>query len=85
MLIKNDYGFLTFVKRQHFNDNKGRDLLAVVAAACDTGVETDAKDAYLALACFHALVKYGDQSNPSMLCCATPLSPTSMIPTRLSL
>ena len=58
MLMKNDHGFVTFVKRQHFSDNKGRDLLAVVAAACDTGVETDAKDAYLALASFHALVKY---------------------------
>lgn len=57
LLLKKDYGFVTFVKRQHFNDNKGRDLLAVIAATCETGVETDAKDAYLALASFHALVK----------------------------
>lgn len=45
-----------FVKRQNFSDNKGKEQLKQLAF--DSSVEVEVGEKYLALAAFHALVKY---------------------------
>mmetsp|Transcript_42797 Transcript_42797/g.107121 ORF Transcript_42797/g.107121 Transcript_42797/m.107121 type:complete len:876 (+) Transcript_42797:142-2769(+) len=55
LLLKSKHDFVTFVKRSHFSDNKGRELLSHISAG---GTDLDAQDAYLALASFNALVRY---------------------------
>jgi len=55
LLLKSKHDFVTFIKRSHFSDNKGRDLLSHISAG---GTDLDAQDAYLALASFNALVRY---------------------------
>ena len=58
VLSNSDHNLIKFIKRQHYNDNKGKEMIRHIATAESCSVELEVGDSYLALAAFHALLKY---------------------------
>ncbi len=58
VLSNSDHNLIKFIKRQHYNDNKGKEMIRHIATAESSSVELEVGDSYLALAAFHALLKY---------------------------
>jgi len=58
VLSNSDHSLIRFIKRQHYNDNKGKEMIRHIATTESSSVELEVGDSYLALAAFHALLKY---------------------------